>query len=292
MKKISLLIIVLLMSLTFTSCKEKDADLVATFYPHYDILNNIVKDKMKVKLIVPFGAEVHDFSPTPKDIVMINNSKLFVYASDELDIWVNELVNTNINIINMFERLNIKETDLSIIIHYWTDPLIFIEMIDILKDEIINIDRANEEFYITNALAYKQKILALHNEFSDYLDNVDKSVIFFAGHNALGGFSERYNLEIVSLIEHFNPEAEYTIRQILNIIEELKNNNSHFLFIEELIEPRVANTIKKELLKEDYEINLLILHGYHNITKDEAKKGVSYEDLFMQNIKNIKQAFN
>lgn len=292
MKRLSLFIIVILMSFTFTSCKQKDADLVATFYPHYDILNNIVKDKMTVELVVPFGAEVHDFSPTPKDIVMINNAKLFVYASDELDIWVNELVNTKINIINVFDELNMDETDLSVIIHYWVDPLIFIDMIDILKNEIIRIDPINEEFYTTNASNYKQEILNIHNEFVDYLDVTDKKPIFFAGHDSLGGFSKRYNLTINTLIEHFNPEAEYTIKQIQNIISGLKENNIHYLFIEELVEPKVADTILKELEKDDFKITLLELHGYHNITKNEAKKGVTYANLFMQNIKHIKQAFN
>ncbi len=292
MKKISLIITLILMSITFTSCKVKDADLVATFYPHYDILNNIVKDKMTVKLVVPFGAEVHDFSPTPKDIVMINNAKLFVYASDELDIWVNELVNTDINIINMYNHLNIESTDLSVTIHYWADPFIFIDMINVLLDEIIKIDSKNESFYTNNANNYINEILLIHNEFLTYLETATKKPIFFAGHNALGGFSKLYDLEIITLIEHFNPEAEFTIKQILNIIEGLKDEGSHYLFIEELIEPKVANTIKKELAKEDYEIILLELHGYHNITKKQSKEGITYANLFMQNVRNIKQAFN
>ena len=106
-KSLSFLLLVFI-SFNLFACKEKDADLVATFYPHYDILNNIAKDKLKVSLISPFGGEVHDYTPTPKDIVMINESKLFVYASNELDTWVNELVNTDINIINMSNRVDVE----------------------------------------------------------------------------------------------------------------------------------------------------------------------------------------
>lgn len=293
-RKIYTLLLIILSSFLLISCKDKDADLVATFYPHYDILNNIAKDKLKVSFIVPFGSEAHDFSPTPKDIEMINNSKLFVYASDILDVWVNELINTNINYINMSEEVNIEfKDDLGAVTHYWTDPFVFMEMIDILKNEVIKIDPNNLSFYENNAHEYKEKILNIHDELTLFLNesSVDKT-LYYVGHNALGGFSYRYNITINSLIDHFSPEAEQTIKQILNLINSVKSTNAKYLFTEELIEPRVANTIKLELAKQKLDITILELHGYHNITLDEAKRGVTYADLFQRNVENIKKALN
>lgn len=293
-RKIFAFLLIVFTSVFLFSCKNKDADLVATFYPHYDILNNIAKDKLKVAFIVPFGSEVHDFSPTPRDIEMINNSKLFVYASDILDVWVNELVNTDINYLNMSEKIEVQfKDDLGATVHYWTDPFVFIQMIDVLKEEIIKIDSSNETFYETNANNYKEKILQIHQELTLFLESttVNKS-LYYVGHNALGGFSFRYSITINSLIDNFSPEAEQTIKQIENLINSIKNTNTKYLFIEELIEPRVANTIKRELKKENLNIVILELHGYHNITLNEAKRGVTYGDLFQQNVENIKKALN
>lgn len=294
LKKSLALLLMVFISFSFTSCQEKDADLIATFYPHYDILNNIAQDKLKVRLIVPFGGEVHDFTPTPKDIVMINESKLFVYASNELDTWVNDLVNTNINIINLSSRVNVEfSDDLSAVIHYWTDPFVFIEMIDVLKAEIIKIDPDNEKFYTNNANLYIETIENTHLELVSFLETeASKKELYFAGHNALGGFSYRYNLKINYLIDHFSPETEHTIKQIENLVKDLKATKTKYLFIEELVEPYVANTIKRELEKENLKITLLELHGFHNITDDQGKRGVSYADLFEQNVKNIKKALN
>lgn len=292
-KSLSFLLLVFI-SFNLFACKEKDADLVATFYPHYDILNNIAKDKLKVSLIAPFGGEVHDYTPTPKDIVMINESKLFVYASNELDTWVNELVNTDINIINMSNRVDVEfSDDLSAVIHYWTDPFVFLKMIDVLKAEIIKIDPTNIDFYTNNANLYKARIENIHLELVDFLET-DAAIkeLYFAGHNALGGFSYRYDLTINYLINHFSPETEHTIKQIEGLVKDLKETQTKYLFIEELVEPYVANTIKRELKKENLKITLLELHGFHNITKEQAKRGVSYADLFQQNVINIKQALN
>lgn len=293
-KNLYTILFIILISLTLTSCKKKDADLVASFYPHYDILKNISKDKLKVDLVVPFGCEVHDFTPTPKDIEMINKSKLFVYASDKIDVWVKDLINTNINYVNLSNEVTIEfSDDIGASVHFWTDTLVFVDMIDILKDEIIKIDPENADFYTENANNYKTEILALHDELVSFLnETTHEKVIYFAGHDALGGFSHRYNIKINSLIEHFSPEAEQTIRQIENIISALRETNTEYLFIEELTTPRVAETIRRELQKDNLDVTLLELHGYHNISLNEGKRGVTYADLLRQNIKHIKQAIN
>lgn len=292
-RKIFTLILLIGFSTALISCKDKKADLVATFYPHYDILNTIAKDKLETKLLVPFGSEVHSYSPSPKDIEMINNSKLFVYASDTLDVWVNDLVNTDINYINMFNEIEVEfADDIGATVHYWTDPFVFLDMINVLKAEIIKIDPANEDFYTKNANDYINEILATHDELTAFLNTAKNKQLYFAGHNALGGFAYRYNITITSLIEHFSPEAEQTIKQIENIINALKETNTSYLFIEELVEPRLAETIKRELQKDNLNIVLLELHGYHNITIDQAKRGITYANLFKQNTTNIKKALN
>lgn len=293
-RKPFILFLILSFTVVLISCKEKKADLVATFYPHYDILNNIAKDKLETKLIVPFGSEVHGYSPSPKDIEMINNSKLFVYASDTLDVWINDLVNTDINYINMFNEIEVEfESDIGAKVHYWTDPFVFIDMINVLKNEIIKIDQANEDFYTKNANDYINEILAINDELTSFLETTTKEKqLYFAGHNALGGFSYRYNITITPLIEHFSPEAEQTIKQIENIITSLKETNTQYLFIEELVEPKLAETIKRELQKDNLNITLLELHGFHNITADQAKRGITYANLFQQNTTNIKKALN
>lgn len=293
MKKKLLILITLVFSLLITSCnKTKKADIVTSLYPHYDIAKNIVKDELEVSLIVPFGAEVHDFSPTPKDVTMIHKSKLFIYTSNEFEPWVLGLLDTSIKLLNIKENVNIDFTELSAVMHYWTDPFVFIEMIAVIKTAIIQIDPKNADFYTLNATEYAASILSVHDNLSAFLETIETPTIYFAGHNALGGFSQRYNLNIVSLIEDFKPSADNTIKDLESLLLLLKTTNSKFLFIEELVEPKTAKTIKDELQKSNLNIELLELHGYHNITKAQAKKGVSYAELFQQNFTNIKKAFN
>lgn len=292
MKKIFLFLLFIVFTVLLSSCNTNyEADIVTTLFPHYDISKQIVGDKLKVSIVTPFGSEAHDFEPSPKQIEAINKAKLFIYTSNEFDFWVGKLTN-NKNTLNTFDYINIESDDLSTIIHYWTDPLIFIEMIEVIADEIIKIDLINKDFYVDNKNNYINEILDIHNNLYEFLNTKDYKEIFFAGHNALGGFSIRYDLRINSLVDDFKPDADHTIKDIENLVESLKSSNTKYLFIEELVEPKVANTIKRELAKKGITITLLELHGYHNITKKQAKENLSYGQIFYQNYRNLKQALD
>ena len=318
MKRIYLLFILILFGLS--ACNNpKEADIVTTMFVQYDIASQIVKEKMSVSMIIAAGAEVHGYEPSPRDIEAIKKSKLFIYTSTEIDDWIkdpNIFNGDNTKVMDLSksyqyeedhhhdEELNYKGENINQKkiendehdhehdeLHYWTDPLIVLELIESILEEIIIIDPINEDYYKVNAKEYYDEIDTLHHELEDFLiPNHLGASIYFAGHNALGGFSKRYDINIVALSNTSKPDADLTSSQIETLMKEIENNNARFLFIEELKEPKVANTIKRELAKKNYEIEILLLHGYHNVSKEEFDAKISYADLFRDNIKNLKLA--
>lgn len=307
MKKIYLLFIFLALGLS--ACNNlKEADIVTTMFVQYDIASEIVKDKMSVSMIIAAGAEVHGYEPSSRDIEAIKNSKLFIYTSLEIDDWIKDpsslkgetTIMMDLSKSYHYEGKHYHENNLVTNdddhnhddLHYWTDPVIFMELINSVLNEIIKIDPENEEFYRINAKRYYDEIDDLHHELEDFLLPSHKNAtIYFAGHNAFGSFSNRYYLNIVALSNTSKPDADITSSQLEALINEIKNKNANYLFFEELKEPKVANTIKRELARENYSLELLLLHGYHNVSKEDFASRVTYAELFKNNIKNIKSAF-
>ncbi len=293
MKKYVLLVVAILSSLLLVSCnRNKKADIVTTLFPHYDIAKQISQDKLTVSIITPFGGEVHDYEPSAKQIVAINESKLFIFTSHDFEVWVKGLINQDLNSFNTYEHVTIDSDDIATNMHYWTDPFIFIEMIEVILEEIVKIDLENETFYRDNAANYIDEITEIHELFLALFENQNDKTIYFAGHNALGGFSARYGINIVALIDDFKPEADQTIKDIEKLIAKIKVSQAAYLFVEELIEPRVAKTIQNELEKEGLDIILMELHGFHNITKQQDRENIRYADLYRQNYEHIRKAFN
>lgn len=58
---------------------------VATVYPAYDVAKVVGGDKVEVKLLVPPGAEPHDWEPTASDLKSIGKAKVFLYNGAGLE---------------------------------------------------------------------------------------------------------------------------------------------------------------------------------------------------------------
>jgi len=83
-----------------------------------------------------------------------------------------------------------------------------------------------------------------------------------------------------------------TSNELITFVEEVKTAGTLYLFIEELAEPKAANQVVRELAKEQYVLNLLELHAYHNLSKVDMEDGVSYADLLERNYLNLQIVLN
>lgn len=289
MKRIICLFLSSIMLISLYSCKAKESfDIVTTSYPSYDIANNIIKDKITLKMITPPGGDIHSFEPTSNEIIAIRESKLFIFTSYSIDTWINpKLISKLPNSINLSSYPIYNTSDM----HWWTDPLNYVEMIDVVLDSVINLDLENANYYKNNANIYKEKILSLTTKMSTEFSIYESNQIYFAGHNSMESFGLRFNLEIKSLSYENKPDADLTYSQIQNLIDLIQFNNVRYLFIEELSDIKIAKTIQREIKKlKNYDLQFLELHGYHNLTREDFSNNVSYLDLLERNFNNIKIA--
>jgi zinc transport system substrate-binding protein len=314
MKKFAIYILLLLSAISLASCtnNQDSPDIVATMFTHYDLANQIAGDKLEVALLIPLGTDIHSFEASSKDMVDINQSKLFLFTSLEIDQWISDpatIAGDDTIVLNMSESFDYEEHNhLSLStqpieddndhdhdedLHYWVDPLNVLQMIDYILVHIIEIDPENEAYYTANATAYKEDINTLHLEIDSVLsyEPYKDSIIYFAGHNAFSAFAERYHMHFESLFSEFKPDDDLTSSEIIDFSNLVKEAGTHYLFVEALIEPKAANAIKEGLASSDqYELNLLTLHTYHNLNQADWEENITYKDLMQRNFDNIKTA--
>ena len=312
MKKIIYLLMITLISIFTVGCENKvDVDIVTTSYIGYDLAKNIAGNNLIIQNIMPLGGEFHDFEPTPQNIRAINYSRLFIFLSLDLEPWVKNNIKQQ-NSLNLSESYEIdehhdhgdnnnedKDHDHDLdddhdhsTLHFWTDPIVYLQLINVVLNRIIEIDPGNAEMYRNKANIYTKRINELHTEMDTFMLDKWDSQIFLAGHNSMSNFAERYHLDIRSIIKDYKPNADLTGPQLTSFKEEIIADDIHYIFTEELVEPRVANKLKEILEAQNYSLTLLELHGYHNISQNQFKEGITYADLFRQNIINIKHALS
>ena len=70
---------------------SKKVSIVATIYPQYDWLQNILgehADAVNLKLLIKNGTDLHSYKPSAQDIASIANADMVVFVGGESDEWI------------------------------------------------------------------------------------------------------------------------------------------------------------------------------------------------------------
>jgi zinc transport system substrate-binding protein len=295
-----------------TSCRAKQEkvvqnkklQVVTSLFPLYDFARNIGQDMADVSLLLPPGLEAHSFEPRPGDMVRLNQANVFIYTNSAMEPWVQDVLKGVQN-----RSLKVVESGRSIAMtagheeyapgkkaghrhghdHGGADPHIWLDfsnatnMVDHILAGFLEKDPLNRDFYQKNADAYKAKLNDLDRQFKEGLSGCRKKIIVHGGHFAFGYLAQRYGLKYVA-VSGFSPNAEPLPAGMVRISRTLKANGLNYLFYEELLSPRIAESIARET-----GVSLLMLHGAHNVSKEEFERGVSFLDLMQRNLQNLKR---
>lgn len=91
---------VLATALMFVACSaesnekapaQKKVSIVATIYPQYDWLKNILGDRLdavNLKLLIKNGTDLHSYKPSAQDIAAIASADMVVFVGGESDEWI------------------------------------------------------------------------------------------------------------------------------------------------------------------------------------------------------------
>ena len=302
------LCLLMLVSVTLTACNrtvEKvdgaKLQLITTLFPLYDFARVIGGSRVQVHLLLPPGVEPHGFDPRPEDIVRISKASLFVYTSPDMEPWAAKLLAGTVagtvatvaagaqsRYLQMtgseaghehghdHERRSGRDP------HVWLDLGNAGLMVDAITDGLVRKDPASSAYYQGNAATLKGELQELDLKFRQGLAACRTKEFVSGGHYAFAYLANRYGLSYSSAYG-ISADTEPPAKTLIQLVEQLKSKQIHYLFSEELLSPRVSETIAKEA-----GVKLLPLHGLHNISRDELAQGVTFISLMEKNLLNLR----
>lgn len=306
MKKYILVMMMLISAMLLASCQNKDRDvyqIVTTLFPQYDIAKAIAGNEMSVKNVLPFGTDPHSYEITSIDRQYIESSELFIYTSDELENWVDDISLTQTLVLNLELELDLEhhdhpneehddDHDEEHDVHFWTNPHTMEDMVTVILAHLIEIKPSSADLFTENANAYIETLESHVADLESFLSNYnnDTLTLYIAGHNAMAEFGEYFGLDIVSLFPDFIPDAELSSLELSSFMDALIINNIKAFFIEPVFdqEPLAAITIQSALLEQNQTVSYYELHQFHNISQQDFENNVTLFDIFDNNIQNIK----
>jgi zinc transport system substrate-binding protein len=144
-------------------------------------------------------------------------------------------------------------------------------------------DPVNSSFYTRNSLAYQARLDQLDGEFRDGLAVCRTRMFLHGGHFAFAYLADRYGLTYLSAYP-VTAETEPTPQKIMELITLMRKNSLTYIFYEELITPRTAKVIADET-----GATLLMLHGIHNVSREELSGGATFISLMQRNLETLRK---
>ena len=252
MRLFATLISVLALSLgsSFAYAKFK---VVTTFTIIQDMAQNIAGDAATVESITKPGAEIHDYEPTPKDIVKAQSADLVLWNGLNLERWFEKFFQNvkdkpAVVVTEGIEPMSINEGPYTgnPNPHAWMSPSNALIYIENIKNALVKYDPQNKETYEKNAALYAQKIKELDKPLREKLAQVPEAQRWLVtSEGAFSYLTRDYGFKEVYLWP-INAEQQGTPQQVRKVIETVKANNIPVVFSESTISPKPAKQVAKE----------------------------------------------
>ncbi|MDR0409359.1 MAG: metal ABC transporter substrate-binding protein [Spirochaetaceae bacterium] len=279
-----------------------------TIFPLYDFTRAIAGDKINLGMLLPPGAESHSFEPSPRDIISVQNSDVFIYIGGESEAWVDRILDSmdtsKTKIIKLMDDVDIVEeeivegmqeedededdggeVEIEYDEHIWTSPKNAVRMVNAISAGLCEKDSANAPYYRENAEFYTAELNKLDAEFQAIVNDAKRKTLVFGDRFPFRYFADAYGLSYFAAFPGCSTETEPSAATVAFLIDKIKAENIPVVFHIELSNERMADVIAEETGAKKR-----LFHAAHNISKRDFDRGATYLEIMTDNLDALREA--
>lgn len=233
--------------------QRKPFRVVTTFTVIQDIAQNVAGSSAVVESITKPGAEIHDYQPTPHDIVRTQDANLVLWNGFNLERWFEKFLQNvkdvpNVVVSDGVEPMGIHEGPYTgrPNPHAWMSPTNALIYVENIRKALVKHDPANAEAYNRNAAAYAAKIRALDEPLRKRLSSIAEGQRWLvSSEGAFSYLTRDYNMREAYLWP-INADEQGTPQQVRKVIDLVRKNKIPVVFSESTISDRAAKQVARE----------------------------------------------
>jgi manganese/iron transport system substrate-binding protein len=245
-----------LLALGLPACARRGGDgfkVVTTFTIIADMARNVAGDAAVVDSITKAGAEIHNYQPTPGDLVKAQDADLILWNGLNLELWYEQffgnlrdvpsaVVSQGVEPIGIGEGPYRGKPNP----HAWMSPAAGLIYVENIRKAMAQHDPANAETYGRNAQAYQQKIEATVAPIRAQLAAVPPERRWLvSSEGAFTYLTRDFGLRELYLWP-INADQQGTPQQVRKVIDAVRANRIPAVFSESTISPDAAQQVARE----------------------------------------------
>lgn len=226
---------------------------VTTFTVIADMARNVAGDAAQVESITKPGAEIHNYQPTPGDLLKVRDAQLVLWNGLNLEVWFERFFGRMKDV----PRAVVSQGIEPIAIaqgpyagkpnpHAWMSPQAALIYVDNIRDALVDHDPVQADTYRRNADAYKARITATLDPLRQQLQAIPAERRWLV--SSEGAFS--YLARDLGLKELYlwpiNADQQGTPQQVRRVIETVRAERIPAVFSESTVSAAPAEQVARE----------------------------------------------
>jgi manganese/iron transport system substrate-binding protein len=232
---------------------RKPFRVVTTFTVIQDMAQNVAGAAALVESITKPGAEIHDYQPTPLDIVKAQAADLVLWNGFNLERWFEKFFENVKEVPSVvasegIEPLGIAEGPYSgkPNPHAWMSPNNALIYVDNIRKALVKYNPAGADTYNRNAADYAARIRALDEPLRRRLNAIPENQRWLVtSEGAFSYLTRDYNMREAYLWP-INADEQGTPQQVRKVIDLVRKHKIPVVFSESTISDRAAKQVARE----------------------------------------------
>ena len=217
-----------------------------------DVTQNVAGDAAAVDVLLPIGADPHDYQPSAQQIAAVQEADLVVangllLEEALLDV-LDNAADDGANVVTVADQLDPlpfgdgTRADP----HVWMDPVRMTDAARLIAGELAAIDDTVD--WAANAEAYAAALETAHEEIEGLLAPIEaQQRRLVTNHDALGYFAARYGFEVIgTVIPGGATLAEPSSSELAELVASIEREGVRAIFAETTEAPQLAEAVAAE----------------------------------------------
>lgn len=257
MKRLSLLLILCgsLVSCGPSAEKAKTGPkrILTTFTIIQDMAQNVAGTAAIVESITKPGAEIHDYEPTPLDLVKAQDADLVLWNGMGLERWFEKFLQQvqdvpSVELSEGIEPIGIGDGPYTgkPNPHSWMSPANAVVYVENIRRALVELDPANASTYNANAATYTKEIRAVDEPVRKALEAIPADQRWLVSCEGAFSYLTRNYVMKELYLWPINADQEGTPQQVQKVVDTVRTNKIPVLFSESTISDKAMLQVAKE----------------------------------------------
>ncbi len=226
---------------------------VTTFTVIADMAKNVAGDAAEVVSITKPGAEIHNYQPTPRDIIKAIDADVVLWNGLNLELWFEKFFNNLEDVPSVIVSEGVTPIGIGDgpyngkpNPHAWMSPSDALTYVDNIAKAFAKYDPENAAIYLKNAENYKSEINAAVAPVRELLQNIPEERRWLVtSEGAFSYLARDFNLNEAYLWP-INADQQGTPQQVRKVIDLIREKNIPAIFSESTVPSDPAEQVARE----------------------------------------------